>query len=54
MPSWFEKKNGKEDDYYNMGFPTEKEAYDYAKENNLEIFRIELTHDQWILWFKYR
>ena len=36
MPSRYENKNGKKDSYYTMGFPTDKEAYDYARDNGLE------------------
>lgn len=53
MPSWFEKKNGERDSYYTMSFPTDKEAYDYARENGLKVIKVEATRDGWILWYQY-
>lgn len=52
MPSWFEKNNGEKGPYYTMLFPTDKEAYEYAQENNLEVIKVEATHDGWILWYR--
>lgn len=53
MPSFFEKKNGEKDNYYTMCFPTDKEAWDYARENNLKVVKVEQTHDGWILWYQF-
>lgn len=53
MPSYFEKKNGEKDSYYTMYFPSDKEAWDYADENNLKVIKVERTHDGWILWYQY-
>ena len=50
--SWFEKQNGQPDDWNNMGFPTEEEAWEYAKESGIKVEKMEVVNDQTILWTK--